>query len=182
MVVSVVVSVLVSVLVCCDRYQFKSSNLVEACDRDAVGAEADCSLAHCITVKAAGHPHNPTTTLTPTTTAAGHIHIHAFTITHYTLRYSTHTHTRTHTHNTHTHHTRACPPLPSACPPLPSAAHLLPRIGWSVETAAPQLLVEPWVVEVVGGESKGGAVFYDRITQHVEAERALVRSVDADLP
>ena len=107
-------------------------------------------------------------------TAAGHIHIHAYTITHYTLRYSTHTHTQ-YTHTIHTHHTRACPPLPSA-------AHLLPRIGWSVETAAPQLLVEPWVVEVVGGESKGGAVFYDRITQHVEAERALVRSVDADLP
>ena len=96
----------------------------------------------------------------------------------------THTHARTHTKYTHTTHARAlrCPPLPSACPPLLSAAHLLPRIGWSVETAAPQLLVEPWVVEVVGGESKGGAVFYDRITQHVEAERALVRSVDADLP
>ena len=59
--------------------------------------------------------------------------------------------------------------------------HLLPRIGWSVETAAPQLLVEPGVVEVVGGKAKGGAVLNNRVTQHVEAERALVRSVDADL-
>ena len=174
MVVSVVVAVLVSVLVCCDRYQFKSSNLVEACDRDAVGAEADCSLAHCITVKAAGHPHNHTHPHNDSCRPYSHTRIH-----HHTLHPSL---LNTHTHKIHTHHTRACPPLPSACPPLLSAAHLLPRIGWSVETAAPQLLVEPWVVEVVGGESKGGAVFYDRITQHVEAERALVRSVDADLP
>ena len=102
MVVSVVVSVLVSVLVCCDRYQFKSSNLVETCDRDAVGVEADCSLAHCITVKAAGHPHNHTHPHNDSCRPYSHTRIH-----HHTLHPSL---LNTHTHKIHTHTKRTIPP------------------------------------------------------------------------